>query len=427
MSEIQTKNEVRTESEVRAKASLAREAAAELARVSTDRKDEALLRMADALVRRQDEILAANERDLERGRRQGMPKPLLDRLMLNPARIAGMADGLREVAALPDPVGDVLETFRRPNGLEIAKVRVPLGVIGIIYEARPNVTADAAGLCLKTGNAVVLRGSSSALESNRSIVAVLRGALAGTEIPADAVQLVEDPGRGTVDEMLKANGLLDVLIPRGGASLIRTVVENATVPVIETGAGVCHTYIDASAKPDMAEAIALNAKLSRPSVCNAMETLLVHRDFAEGYLADLLGKFRDAGVELRGCERTRRFAPWAKPATDEDYATEYNDLNLNVRVVDGLDEALDHIRRFGTMHSECIVTESGENAERFLREVDAAAVYHNASTRFTDGFEFGFGAEIGISTQKLHARGPMGLPELTSYKYIVRGSGQIRT
>ena len=426
MSEIQTKNEVRTESEVRAKALLARKAAAVLARLATERKNEALLRMADVLVRRQDEILAANERDLERGRRQGMPNGLLDRLMLNPSRIAGMAEGLREVAALPDPVGDVLEIFRRPNGLEIAKVRVPLGVIGIIFEARPNVTADASGLCLKTGNAVLLRGSSSALESNRSIVAVLRDALAGTAVPADAIQLVEDPGRGAVDDMLKANGLLDVLIPRGGASLIRTVVENATVPVIETGAGVCHTYLDASARPDMAEAIALNAKLSRPSVCNAMETLLVHREFAEGHLADLLGKFRDAGVELRGCERTRRFAPWAKPATDEDYATEYNDLNLNVRVVDGLDEALDHIRRFGTMHSECIVTESGENAERFLREVDAAAVYHNASTRFTDGFEFGFGAEIGISTQKLHARGPMGLPELTSYKYIVRGNGQIR-
>lgn len=426
VSEIRAKSEVRTESEVRAKARLAREAAAVLARLSTEQKNEALLRMADALVRRQDEILAANERDLERGRRQGMPSALLDRLMLNPSRIAGMAEGLREVASLPDPVGDVLETFRRPNGLEIAKVRVPLGVIGIIYEARPNVTADAAGLCLKTGNAVVLRGSSSALESNRSIVAVLRDALAGTAVPADAIQLVEDPGRGTVDDMLKANGLLDVLIPRGGASLIRTVVENATVPVIETGAGVCHTYLDASARPDMAEEIALNAKLQRPSVCNAMETLLVHREFAEDHLAGLLGKFRDAGVELRGCERTRRFAPWAKPATDEDYATEYNDLILNVRVVDDLDEALDHIRRFGTMHSECIVTESAENAERFLREVDAAAVYHNASTRFTDGFEYGFGAEIGISTQKLHARGPMGLPALTSYKYIVRGNGQIR-
>jgi len=426
VSEIRTESDVRTGSEVRAKALLAREAAAVLARLSTEQKNEALLRMADALVRRQDEILAANRDDLERGRRQGMPSGLLDRLMLNPSRIAGMAEGLREVVALPDPVGDVLETFRRPNGLEIAKVRVPLGVIGIIYEARPNVTADAAGLCLKTGNAVVLRGSSSALASNRHIVAVLRDALAGTAVPADAVQLIEDPGRGTVDEMLKANGLLDVVIPRGGASLIRTVVENATVPVIETGAGICHTYLDASARPDMAEQIALNAKLQRPSVCNAMETLLVHRDFAEGHLADLLGKFRDAGVELRGCERTRRFAPWARAATDEDYATEYNDLVLNIKVVDHLDEALDHIRRFGTMHSECIVTESADNAERFLREVDAAAVYHNASTRFTDGFEYGFGAEIGISTQKLHARGPMGLPALTSYKYIVRGSGQIR-
>jgi glutamate-5-semialdehyde dehydrogenase len=419
-------SEIRTVSEVHAKARLAREAAAALGRLSTAQKNEALHRMADALVRRQDEIIAANRDDLERGRRQGMPSGPLDRLMLNPSRIAEMAEGLREVAALPDPVGDVLETFRRPNGLEIAKVRVPLGVIGIIYEARPNVTADAAGLCLKTGNAVVLRGSSSALGSNRRIVAVLRDALAGTAVPADTIQLIDDPGRGTVDEMLKANGLLDVVIPRGGASLIRTVVENSTVPVIETGAGVCHTYLDASARPEMADEIALNAKVQRPSVCNSMETLLVHREFAEGHLADLLGKFRDAGVELRGCERTRRFAPWAKPATDVDYATEYNDLILNVRVVDGLDEALDHIRRFGTMHSECIVTESADNAERFLREVDAAAVYHNASTRFTDGFEFGFGAEIGISTQKLHARGPMGLTALTSYKYIVRGSGQVR-
>lgn len=413
-------------SEVRAKARLAREAAAVLNRLSTERKNEALLRMADELLKRQDDILAANEEDLRRGQEQGLSAALQDRLKLTPSRIADMAEGLRQVAALPDPVGDVLEVFERPNGLRIEKVRVPLGVIGIIYEARPNVTVDAAGLCLKTGNAVVLRGSSSALASNRRIVAVLRAALAGTSVPVDAVQLIEDPDRGSVDEMLKLNGLLDVVIPRGGASLIRTVVENATVPVIETGAGICHTYIDDSAQPEMATRIALNAKVQRPSVCNAMETLLVHRAYAERHLAELAERFREAGVELRGCERTRQLVPWAREATEQDYATEYNDLVLNVKVVDDLDEALAHIRRFGTMHSECIVTETPEHAERFLQEVDAAAVYHNASTRFTDGFEFGFGAEIGISTQKLHARGPMGLPALTSTKYIVRGSGQIR-
>ncbi len=413
-------------SEVREKARLAREAAAVLNRLTTELKNEALLRMAEALMRRRDDILAANAEDLQRGRDQGLSAALQDRLKLTPARIADMAEGLRQVAALPDPVGDVLEVYERPNGLRIEKVRVPLGVIGIIYEARPNVTVDAAGLCLKTGNAVVLRGSSSALASNRRIVAVLREALADTSVPVEAVQLIANPDRGSVDEMLKLNGLLDVVIPRGSASLIRTVVENATVPVIETGAGICHTYIDESARPDMAAEIALNAKVQRPSVCNAMETLLVHRAYAERHLADLAGRFREAGVELRGCARTREFAPWAKPATEQDYATEYNDLVLNVKVVDDLDEAIAHIRRFGTMHSECIVTESPENAERFLQEVDAAAVYHNASTRFSDGFEFGFGAEIGISTQKLHARGPMGLPALTSTKYVVRGNGQIR-
>jgi glutamate-5-semialdehyde dehydrogenase len=337
-----------------------------------------------------------------------------------------MADGLRQVAKLPDPIGETLESGVRPNGLRIAKVRVPIGVIGIIYEARPNVTVDAAGLALKTGNAVVLRGSSSALKSNREIVGVLREALAQTDVPTEALQLIEAVDRSSVDEMLKANGFLDVVIPRGGASLIQHVVNNASVPVIETGAGVCHTYIEDSAEKEMALRIAINAKVQRPSVCNAMETLLLQAGFAERHWPELAERFRAAGVELRGCGRTHELTPWIAEANDDDWGTEYNELILSVKVVEGFDEALEHIQRYGTMHSECIVTEDAVHADRFLQEVDAAAVYHNASTRFTDGFEFGYGAEIGISTQKLHARGPMGLPALTSTKFIVSGDGQIR-
>ncbi|WP_276351528.1 glutamate-5-semialdehyde dehydrogenase [Cohnella caldifontis] len=413
-------------SEVKEKARAAKETAAILAGLATEQKNEALRRMAEALVTRAPEILAANEDDLKRGREQGTSSSLLDRLKLTEERIAGIAEGVRQIIELPDPVGDLLESFSRPNGMLVKKFRVPLGVVGMIYEARPNVTVDAAALCLKTGNAVVLRGGSSALSSNRAIVGVLRDALSATVLPSEALQLIEDPNRSSVDEMLKLNGLLDVVIPRGGASLIRNVVENATVPVIETGAGVCHTYVDDTAVPEMAEAIAINAKVQRPSVCNSMETLLVHEAFAERHLPALAAKFREAGVELRGCERTRSLVPDVVPATEQDYATEYNDYILNVKIVNGLDEALAHIRRFGTMHSECIVTETQANADRFLQEVDAAAVYHNVSTRFTDGFEFGFGAEIGISTQKLHVRGPMGLPALTSTKYQVTGNGQIR-
>lgn len=413
-------------SEVRQKAELAGKAAAALGSLTTDKKNEALLSAAKALVENSEAIIAANREDLQRGRENGTSESLLDRLALNQDRIAGIAEGLRQIAELPDPVGDVLETIDRPNGLHIVKQRVPLGVIGIIYEARPNVTVDAVGLCLKTGNAVVLRGGSSALSSNRKIVEIIHEALATTAIPQNAVQLIEDPNRSSVDEMLKLNGLLDVVIPRGGSSLIQNVVQNATVPVIETGAGICHTYLDATADPEMASAISLNAKVQRPSVCNAMETLLVHQDFAGQQLADLAERFKDAKVELRGCDATRNIIPWAKQATDEDYATEYNDYILNIKVVSNLDEALAHIASFGTKHSECIVTADGQNAARFQQEVDAAAVYHNASTRFTDGFEFGFGAEIGISTQKLHARGPMGLPALTSTKYIIHGNGQIR-
>lgn len=413
-------------SEVVNKASLAKETAGVLASLTTGQKNEALLVMAAALRREAPAIIAANLEDLERGRLGGTAEPMLDRLLLDVGRIDAIAEGLQQIAVLPDPIGDTLETIERPNGLSIEKIRVPLGVIGIIYEARPNVTVDAAGLCLKTGNAVVLRGGSSALSTNRKIVEVLHSALAETAIPAAALQLIEDPNRSSVDEMLKLNGLLDVIIPRGGSSLIQNVVLNATVPVIETGAGICHTYLDAGSEPEMAERISLNAKAQRPSVCNSMETLLVHRDYAAEHLPSLAEAFRRAKVELRGCPQTVALIPWAVPVTAEDYATEYNDYILNVRIVGGLDEALRHIAKFSTRHSECIVTENAEHAARFLQEVDAAAVYHNASTRFTDGFEFGFGAEIGISTQKLHARGPMGLPALTSSKYKIRGNGQIR-
>jgi glutamate-5-semialdehyde dehydrogenase len=412
--------------EVMDKARLAKQAAAVMNRLTTEQKNDALLRMADALVAADASIMAANALDLEHGRANGTSASLLDRLALNAERIAGIAEGLRQIAALPDPVGETLEQFERPNGLQVVKLRVPLGVIGMIYEARPNVTVDAAGLCLKTGNAVVLRGGSAAIESNKRIVQVLHAALAKTAMPPEALQLIEDSDRRSVDAMLKLNGLLDVVIPRGGASLIKNVVENATVPVIETGAGICHTYIDACAEYGMAARIAVNAKAQRPSVCNSMETLLVHRSFAEQHLAALAEQLTGANVELRGCETTQRLVQAAKPVSEQDYATEYNDYILNVRVLDGLDEALAHIAKYGTQHSECIVTEDAALAERFLMEVDAAAVYHNASTRFTDGFEFGFGAEIGISTQKLHARGPMGLPALTSTKFRIYGSGQIR-
>ena len=433
-------------SEVRSKAMLAKVAAKQLALLTTAQKNEALEAMAAALIADEQEIIDANLLDLERGRHNGTSESLLDRLSLNAARIEAMAVGLRQLIDLPDPIGVVLEEIDRPNGLHIKKVAVPLGVVGMIYEARPNVTVDAAGLCFKTGNAVVLRGGSAALASCQAIVNVLHRALASLGLPVDAIQYITDPRRSSVDEMLKLNGLLDVLIPRGGASLIQNVVQNATVPVIETGAGICHTYIDESANFEMALAIAVNAKAQRPSVCNAMETLLVHADFAEHYLPELSGAMSANKVEMRGCAVTREILRGKDEydpiigqekssildlvdiplASEADFATEYNDYILNIRVVGSLNEALDHIARYGTFHSECIVTNDEHNAKRFLQEVDAAAVYHNASTRFTDGFEFGFGAEIGISTQKLHARGPMGLPALTSVKYNIYGHGQVR-
>jgi glutamate-5-semialdehyde dehydrogenase len=394
-------------------------------RLSATRKNELLRLMAERLAAGEAEILAANRLDVQNGAAKGLTKALLDRLTLTPRRIKDMAEGLLTLVALEDPIGKVLQMWRRPNGLEIGRQRVPLGVVGIIYEARPNVTVDAVGLCLKTGNAVILKGGSEALNSNITLVRLLRQALAESGLPEDAVQLVERTEREAAAALMRLNQYLDVLIPRGGAGLIQTVVAQATVPVIETGVGNCHTYIDVGADLAMAVQIAVNAKVSRPAVCNAMETLLVHREIAPAVLPMLAGEFQQAGVELRGCPETCRLIA-AQPAAEADWATEYLDLVLAVRVVDDLDAALSHISRYGTKHSESIVTQNYQHARRFLAEVDAAAVYVNASTRFTDGFEFGFGAEIGISTQKLHARGPMGLEALTTIKYIVYGSGQIR-
>lgn len=404
----------------------ARAASYELLTTDTRARDGALLAMADALEAGAEAILAANAQDLAAARTAGRREALLDRLALSPARIAGMANGLRKVAALPDPVGGADTVIRRPNGLSIEKRRVPIGVVGIIYEARPNVTADAAGLCLKSANACLLRGGSEALLTNCAVVDCLSAA-AEEYLPAGAVQLVRDPSRETAAQMMRLNGYLDVLIPRGGAGLIRSVVETASVPVIETGAGVCHTYVDAAADIPMAAAIVANAKCSRPSVCNACETLLVHEEIAARALPAIAAALEAAhATELRGCPRACAILPQALPATEEDWSAEYGDYILAVRVVSGVEEAIAHINRYGTHHSECIVTEHIPTAERFLSAVDAAAVYVNASTRFTDGEEFGFGAEIGISTQKLHARGPMGLHELTSVKYVVRGAGQVR-
>lgn len=407
-------------------AKLAKQAAGRLANLETPIKNKILLAMADALLDARQHILEANQNDIQAGRKAGLSNALLDRLLLTDSRLEAMALGLRQVAALPDPVGEVLSGKRLPNGLDVRKVRVPFGVVGMIYEARPNVTVDAAALCLKSGNAALLRGGSEALHSNIALMQVLRQAGEKHGLPVGAIQLIETTDREAVKIMLRLNGLIDVAIPRGGAGLIRMVVDTSTVPVIETGIGVCHTFVDAAADLAMAQNIAFNAKVSRPGVCNAMETLLVHKDVAEAFLPAMLSRLAAAEVEIRGCPAVCQLYPQAVAAAEEDWGTEYSDLILSVRVVDGLDEALAHIAAFGTRHSEAIVTNDYRAAKRFQQEVDAAAVYVNASTRFTDGFEFGFGAEIGISTQKLHARGPMGLVELTSIKYMVDGSGQIR-
>ena len=411
---------------VKAKAAAAKKAAGKLAITSTAIKNKAMLAMAQALLDKQEEILAANAIDMENAAAKGMKASMLDRLKLTPERIAGMAEGLEQVAALPDPIGNIVGGSRLANGLTVTKVRVPLGVIGIIYEARPNVTADAVGLCLKSGNAVILKGGSEAMQSNLTIAKVLSDAAETVGIPEGSVQFVDTSDRQAVTDLIHMNGLVDVVIPRGGAGLIKTVVMNATVPVIETGAGVCHTFIDASANVEMAMKICYNAKVQRPSVCNAMETLLVHKDAAEKFMPPMLAKYFEAGVEIRGDERVQAFSDKVVPVTEEDWSTEYGDLRLSVKIVDSLEEAMEHIAKYTTYHSECIVTEDYENARTFQLGVDAAAVYVNASTRFTDGFEFGFGAEIGISTQKLHARGPMALPELTSTKYLINGNGQVR-
>ena len=404
----------------------AKEASYFLGSMGMELKNQGLAAAADELIRRQEEILKANEADIARAKEKGMAPGLVDRLTLTPERIQGIVEGIQQVIGLEDPIGEVLSMKKRPNGLLIGQKRVPLGVIGMIYEARPNVTADAFALCFKTGNAVILRGGSDAAESNRAIVAAIRAGLASLNIPEDAVQLLDDPSRETAREFMRLNEYLNVLIPRGGAGLIRSVLENSTVPVIETGTGNCHIYVDESADLNMALEILFNAKTQRIGVCNACESLLVHRSVAKEFLPMAKKRLDEKQVEIRADEASRAIVPAFMEASEEDWGAEYLDYILSCKIVDSVDEAIAHINRYSTGHSEAIITSSYENAQKFLDQVDSAAVYVNASTRFTDGFEFGFGAEIGISTQKLHARGPMGLLALTSTKYIIYGSGQIR-
>lgn len=404
----------------------AKAAAVQLALYDTQTKNKALLAMAQALEDACPSILQANQWDLQQAQENGLREAMIERLTLTPQRVRDMADGLRQVAALPDPIGQLMDTIHRPNGLVMEKVRVPLGVVGIIYESRPNVTVDAAGLCFKSGNAAFLRGGKEALHSNAQLTRVLQSALESMGLDPHCVVLLEDTDRSTAIAMMGLQGMIDVLIPRGGAGLIRSVLENAKVPVIETGTGNCHIYVDAAADLPMAVEILFNAKCSRPSVCNAAESLLVHRQVAQQFLPLAKQRLDACQVEWRGCPRTLALLPDAKPATVEDYATEYNDFILSCRVVDSMEQAIEHIRRYTTGHSECIVSGDAKATKAFAAQIDAAAVYINASTRFTDGSEFGMGAEIGISTQKMHARGPMGLTELTSWKFIVTGNGQIR-
>lgn len=421
---------VRTIEEIRQvveeKAQKAKSVAPIVASLTTEVKNRALLNMAEAIWERKVFILERNTEDVENARHEGLSPALIDRLLLNEGRLEIICQSLREVAALPDPVGEIIEGWKRPNGLVLQKVRVPIGVIGVIYESRPNVTVDSVALCLKSGNCIVLRGGKEALNSNIALASVIAQAAADAGVPSDAIQLIDIPEREAAQILMRLNGLIDLLIPRGGMGLIRYVVENATVPTIETGAGNCHVYVHEDADIDMAVKIIVNAKTQRPSVCNAAETLLVHKNIAEKFLPKASKALMEKGVELRGCERTRQLVPEAKPATEEDWATEFLDLILAVKVVDSLEEAIEHINTYGTKHSEAIVTKSIDTAKKFCEQVDAAAVYVNASTRWTDGYEFGLGAEIGISTQKLHARGPMGLRELTTYKWVIWGEGQIR-
>ncbi|QYX44813.1 glutamate-5-semialdehyde dehydrogenase [Bacillus inaquosorum] len=413
-------------SEVSVKAKLANEAAAELIMKTTAEKNEALSLIANGLRKEIDFLLMENAKDIENGKNNGLTPDIIDRLTLDEKRIRDIADAVELLIDLADPVGESLETIEKENGLFIEKIRVPLGVVGMIYEARPNVTVDAATLCLKTGNAVVLRGSSSAIHSNKALVSVIHRALEQSSLPINAIQLIEDTNRETAKDLFTLNDGLDVLIPRGGKKLIDLVVRESTVPVLETGAGNCHIFIDETAKPQMAEKVVVNAKTQRPSVCNAIESLLIHKAWAKQHGKELLAQLENAGVEIRGDEFVCELYPSSKQASEEDWETEFLAPVLSVKTVENVQEAVKHIQQYGTNHSEAILTEDDKHAAYFQTAVDAAAVYHNASTRFTDGFEFGYGAEIGISTQKLHARGPMGLPALTSTKYIIKGTGQIR-
>jgi glutamate-5-semialdehyde dehydrogenase len=411
---------------VRERAVEAREAARALAKASSKQKDEALIGMAEALLGHAEELISENQKDIAYGRNKGLSPAIIDRLTLNEKRIREMGQGLKEVAALTDPVGEVVGMRQRPNGMSVGRMRVPIGVIGIIYESRPNVTADAAGLCLKAGNAVILRGGSEAINSNRAIVAILRETAKSAGLHEGAVTFIDTQEREAVMEMLKLEGVVDLIIPRGGEALIRAVTENSRIPVLKHYKGVCHVFVDRDADLIMAEEICFNSKVQRPGTCNAMETLLVDQPVSEGFLPRMLKRFEEAGVELRGCPATIAVYPQIREVKEEDFHNEYLDLILNVKVIDGMDAAMDHIARYGSAHSDSIVTMNYDRALRFLREVDSAAVMVNASTRLNDGFQFGLGAEIGISTDKIHARGPMGLEELTCTKFIVLGSGQLR-
>lgn len=414
------------QNELLIKGTLAKNASYKLSVTDTEIKDKALLAIADALEANCERILTANQADLDNAEKNGMTKAMLDRLRLTKERISSMAEGVRQVAALPDPVGEIIDEWERPNGLKIAKKRVPMGVIAIIYEARPNVTVDAGALCLKTSNAVVLRGGSEAIRSNVEIMKIMQEAAYANGICEGSLNIIEDTSRETATGLMQLNGYIDMLIPRGGQGLIRAVVQNATVPVVETAAGNCHIYVDEKCDFDMAEKIILNAKVSRPSVCNACETLLIHEKIAKDFLPVIAKALKEHNVEIRACEKCIELLPELGKATEDDWYKEYNDYIIAVRIVKDLDEAIAHINKYNTGHSDAIITDDAAHAEKFLNEIDAAAVYVNASTRFTDGFEFGFGAEIGISTQKMHARGPMGLNELTSVKYVIHGNGQIR-
>jgi glutamate-5-semialdehyde dehydrogenase len=412
--------------EIYAQGKLAKRAARILAGLSVTEKDQALLAMAEALIANKDSIIEENKKDLLEGEKNGLSEAMADRLMLDDQRIEAMAGGLRKLVALADPIGKTEVMFKRPNGLEVGKVRVPLGTVGMIYEARPNVTVDAAGICIKTGNAVILRGGSTAIHSNIILSNVIAEAAVQAGLPEGCIQLIQTTDREAVNILFTMNQYLDVLIPRGGAGLIQNVVNNSTVPVIETGTGICHAYVDAEADLQMAVDIVNNGKSQRPSVCNALETVLVHQDIAEQFYPMLEEAFKEKNVLIRACEKSSKFLAKSEPATEEDYRTEYLDYIISGKVVKDIDEAMDHIAEYGTHHSDVIITKSYDQSRKFLAGVDSAAVYVNASTRFTDGEMFGFGAEIGISTQKLHARGPMGLEELTTYKYVIYGSGQIR-